>query len=185
VPRKPKAENDLLAKEIGERIKFAIDRQGLTVTDLHKRTAISRTVLLAYVRGNYAPGARELKLICECLEVTPTFVLFGTEDLKQTPFRIGDLALSSSMALGLSLTYFSMLLKQNEKEAVVTLIESILMARDPVGHAETQAIIRTALQDQVGQDFMGEVTKGIDESMQKHAEKMSQAVAERINAKAK
>jgi len=45
VPRKPKDENDQLAKAIGERLTSALERQGLSVTDLHKRTGISRTVL--------------------------------------------------------------------------------------------------------------------------------------------
>lgn len=53
---------------------------GLTISDLHDRTKISRAVLLGYEKGRTRPGARELKLLCSALRITPNKLLFGDEE---------------------------------------------------------------------------------------------------------
>lgn len=52
----------------------------MTVKQLHEQTGISRAVLFGYEAGRTRPGARELRLLCEALKVTPNRLLFGSEE---------------------------------------------------------------------------------------------------------
>lgn len=78
---------DRLAKEIGERIAAARNGLGLSQQALHVRTkqadseklGISRAVLSLYETGTNKPGAREIRILCNTLKVTPNWLLYGTE----------------------------------------------------------------------------------------------------------
>jgi transcriptional regulator with XRE-family HTH domain len=80
---------DLDAPEhgIGDRIRAAREARGLSQTALAGRTAmadatgkgVGRTVLFGYESGKFRPGAREIRLICQALSVTPTWLIMGDE----------------------------------------------------------------------------------------------------------
>lgn len=153
MPRKPKEENDQLAKAIGEQIRQAMERLNVSVTELHKRTGISRTVLLAYTRGTYAPGARELKLLCDNLDVTPSVLLYGPNPVATTPYRLGDLQVSEG---GLELMAFVVLLSTLtavERQSLLTLAESISAARDAQRHRDVLASLKVMFADKEFQRF--------------------------------
>ena len=86
---------DRLGTEIGERLARARASVNLTtIASLHKRTkevdaekkGISQPVLLGYEAGEYRPGARELRLLCLAMGVSPTWLLFGQENaVKEGP----------------------------------------------------------------------------------------------------
>ena len=135
VPRKPKDQNDELARAIGQQITHAMERLGITLTELHRRTGISRTVLLAYTRGTYAPGARELKLLCEHLAVTPNVLFFGTNEGPGAPFRLGDLTVKAGTQTAAVLMFWDKL-THTERKALLVLVDAIAAARDPAGHKE-------------------------------------------------
>jgi transcriptional regulator with XRE-family HTH domain len=180
VPRKPKDENDQLAKAIGERLTSALERQGLSVTDLHKRTGISRTVLLAYTRGNYAPGSRELKLICEQLDVTPTMLLFGSNEISASAYRFGDLRLSSDAARGLVFMTVVGSLTSSEQDAVMTLVESILIARSPEKHREMVITVQGMLESEFGHQLTTGLAEAVEKTLGPHAEEMNAEVQRRL-----
>lgn len=145
MPRKPKDENDQLAKAVGAEITKAMERLNITVSELHKRTGISRTVLLAYTRGNYAPGARELKLLCEHLDITPNVLLFGSNQVAASPYKLGDLALTHTGAQTIAFLVLLSQLSNSEKMALLTLAEGISAARNPQAHRAVMASIEQAL----------------------------------------
>lgn len=154
MPRKPKEENDQLAKTIGEQITQAMGRLSITVTELHKRTGISRTVLLAYTRGTYAPGAREIKLLCDNLDITPSVLLYGSNQVDTTPFRIGEIALSKT---GMEVVAFMVLLNHltaAERKSLLTLVEGISAARDANRHREQIRVIEFLLTNEHFQQTM-------------------------------
>lgn len=78
---------DEFGREIGERLSRA--RQGLSLSQqgIHTRTkladpekvGISRAVLSLYERGVNKPGAREIRLLCDVLKITPNWLLYGLE----------------------------------------------------------------------------------------------------------
>lgn len=74
---------------IGERIKEARQRpeNGLSVEALSRMCklsdpegqGVSRTTLLRYESGTILPGARELRILCHALNVSPNWLLTGFE----------------------------------------------------------------------------------------------------------
>lgn len=125
---------DALAKEIGERIAKARNGLGWSQQALQAHTRIvdpenkgvSRAVLSLYETGVNKPGARELRLLCDALKVTPNWLLYGTD----TPasaiqpslefMRDNDLKLSTRLA-------FAMLaIDPKEREAIATVVFSLL-----------------------------------------------------------
>ncbi|BBP05318.1 hypothetical protein TPL01_14930 [Sulfuriferula plumbiphila] len=80
---------------IGERIRMkrAEIEGGLSVEDLsrvckefdHEDKGISRLALSRYEAGKFMPGARELRILCHALGVSPNWLLFGSESAKWPP----------------------------------------------------------------------------------------------------
>lgn len=74
---------------IGERIRLkrAEIAGGLTVEDLSRvckefdpeGQGVSRAALFRYESGKILPGARELRILCEALAVSPNWLLLGTD----------------------------------------------------------------------------------------------------------
>jgi transcriptional regulator with XRE-family HTH domain len=65
--------------DIGLRIKAAREGLGFSQIDMHNKTGLSRTVLINYEAGRHKPSAREIKLICDALQISPNFLIYGTE----------------------------------------------------------------------------------------------------------
>jgi len=138
---------DRLGTEIGERIARARRGANLaTITSLHKRTievdpdkkGISQPVLLGYEAGEYRPGAREMKLLSLALNVSPTWLLFGQENVVDkdapagAPSRLTFAKLieltdeeKRGALLGMLVSYMT----REERDAWINVIELFLRAR--------------------------------------------------------
>ena len=81
-PTKRPGEPDPLAVQIGREIDRARTAKGISISQLHRTTGISRTVLQGYEAGRYKPGAREIRLLAEALECSPNKLLFGREEFR-------------------------------------------------------------------------------------------------------
>lgn len=73
---------DLIGSRIAAvRTKKGLNHDGLAkltkLMDLPAQTGISRTTIRGYEVGLYKPGSREIRLLCQALEVTPTWLIFG------------------------------------------------------------------------------------------------------------
>ena len=104
----------------------ARQRAGLSQNELHRLTGISRTVIAKYEVGENKPGARELKLLCDALKVTPNRVIYG----KETPFESSPLhdalVLDSDEQMIIRGVLFMSMLTREDRAAVLTLIYSLL-----------------------------------------------------------
>lgn len=58
----------------------ARNEQGLTQAQLSDLSGVSRSAIKAYETGRNMPGSRELKALCRILKVSPTVLLYGSED---------------------------------------------------------------------------------------------------------
>jgi len=147
-PKGPKLrKRDRFGAEIGQRIGRARRNVNLaTIVSLHKRTVevdpekkgISQPVLIGYEDGHYRPGARELKLLSLALRVSPTWLLFGQENLvdkNATPdvpsrltfaklFELTDEQKRSAM-----LALFFGYLTKEERDPWINIIELFLRTR--------------------------------------------------------
>lgn len=123
----------------------------MTVSDLHRETGISRTVLQGYEAGRFVPGALELKRLCQVLKVTPNRIIFGDEKpLEQKPLLasfIGDVSKASGTA---KLTVALQILSSEELSALLSLVESIVISR--VGGAKKMEEMFAAVEIMIGGD---------------------------------
>lgn len=127
----PKTNSDTSPDALAQELVRARTRAGLSVSELHRQSTISRTVIQGYESGKFKPGAREIKLLCQVLRISPNRLLFGSE----TPFAAGgELSkLVGDEASALQATKLALLfgmLSSIEKEAFLTLMQSILGSRD-------------------------------------------------------
>lgn len=123
-----------LDEGIGARIRQARERRGWTQNVLSTRSrlcdsehkGISRTVIVGYEAGTHKPGAREIKLLCEALQITPNWLLFGQE----SPFE----TLQPSMAIvrggnefvtAMRLAFTILLLRPHERDTISSLVLSL------------------------------------------------------------
>lgn len=164
----------------------ARNKMGLSVSELHRKTSISRTVIQGYESGKYKPGTRELKLLCEALRITPNRLIFGTE----TPFEdkgklaklVGD---EKSTYQTITLTILFQMLTAVEKEAFINLMQSILEGR--VGKAKIDETL-AAVDAMAG--AMEDKAEGIGAAVdtvfpEEELEKIGHAVEEKLKRKQK
>jgi transcriptional regulator with XRE-family HTH domain len=120
---------------IGRRIRDARDAKCLTQQQVSVRSkmvdadekGVSRTALIGYEAGTSRPGARELRILCETLHVTPNFLIYGSEH----PFQASHAALEGlrtkrrALHKALQVAFVVMALKDHEKDALMSLALSL------------------------------------------------------------
>lgn len=128
---------------------------GLTQSQLSSKCALSLSAIKAYESGRNLPGARELRELCNALQVSPNKLLFG----KELPFESRSLmdhltngeseneAVARVRAMALLC-----LLASDERDAVFTLVRSLAVARHGLDK------VKEAL---VGADFLAGMTREV------------------------
>lgn len=61
-----------------------LDRSGMTVTDVARRSGINKGTLYHYLRGDYEPKQKRIALIAKALGVNPTALCGMGEELDET-----------------------------------------------------------------------------------------------------
>lgn len=153
---------------VGAELRKARERSGKTISELHRETGISRTVLQAYEASRFAPGAAELKRVCKALNVSPNLVIFGEENpLDEKPLLsayVGDM--SNSMG-PTRLALVLHLLSATELTAILNLVESILISRTGGVQKLKQSLemLGLLLDSSVMADVVSEMSAGIHQKM--------------------
>lgn len=104
----------------------------LTQSQMAENSGLSLSAIKAYEAGRNMPGARELRELCQALQVSPNKLLFGTE----LPFEkrtlanllVDGVSEDEHVKRARSMTLLS-LLATDEQEAVITLAKSIAIGR--------------------------------------------------------
>lgn len=127
------------------RIRQARERKILSLSDIHKQTGISRTSLHDYESGKTKPGAREILLLTETLEVTPNWLLCGTEEpLKKKEGLQSILKWRNSPAMAMVSMLFMpavmAVLSEDELASLLTLIASMVEAKDKSVYRQVSAM---------------------------------------------
>lgn len=128
---------------------------GLTQSQLADRSGLSLSAIKAYEAGRNMPGARELRELCQALQVSPNKLLFG----KELPFEDVSMAnlliegnpedvqvATSRTALLLSL------LASDERTAVATLVRSLAIARQGIEKVD-EAVKAADMFSALGKEF--------------------------------
>lgn len=79
-------------REIGKRINEAMqwESNGLTSEALSRLTkeydpdgeGIAQSTISRYINADFLPGAREIRILCDALDVSPNWLILGVEDTK-------------------------------------------------------------------------------------------------------
>lgn len=116
-------------------LKRAREAMGLTHTELHRMTGISRSVLFGYEAGRTVPNTQQLRLLSQALQVNPNRLVFGDDEpFKQRTGLRAIAKLRNSPAGVLAATIiFPMIfasLDEDQLESLLVLISSVIEARD-------------------------------------------------------
>lgn len=113
-------------------------KAGLSHSDLHRITGISRSVLFGYENGRTKPGAREIRLLCDALKVSPNRLIYGSDDpqFKDEFSLFYDIDSDTDRAAAIKLATLMIMLSKEERLALLTLASSILEARHGKGILE-------------------------------------------------
>lgn len=118
---------------IGSRLRAAREAKGHSQTHLAEHTkqvdparkGIHRTVLVGYEAGHSRPGAREIRILCEALSVTPNWLIYGSDfagGTEQAAMEgVRKNGLFAAMRLALAIT----VLKPHERDALQSLALSM------------------------------------------------------------
>lgn len=69
---------------LGERLKRARERKGLSQTEVYRRTNINNKTLSRYEKNGSEPDSETLKILAELYDVSADFLLGLDEDKKET-----------------------------------------------------------------------------------------------------
>lgn len=130
----PIAAPDRFAKEIGERIAAARNGLGFSQQALHVRTkladpekiGISRAVLSLYETGTNKPGAREIRILCNTLKVSPNWLLYGSESPAPATRSTMDFLRGSDIDISARLAFAMLALDPEYRDSLAQLIFSML-----------------------------------------------------------
>lgn len=139
---------------------------GWSQAELHQRTGISRDTIKQYETGRHLPGARELRLLSAALGVSPNRLLFGADEFQGPVSLLQELmegAQGDEMRMAYRFVFLNGMLTQAERNAVLTLIESILTGRQG-GDKEIRQMV--GFIDEVS-DLMAKFAAPAKEAMEK------------------
>jgi transcriptional regulator with XRE-family HTH domain len=135
LPTEPPGERHYEVPEdgIGSRLRAAREAKGHSQTHLADytkevdpaRKGIHRTVLVGYEAGHSRPGAREIRILCEALSITPNWLIYGsnfaggTEQAAMEGVRKNGLFAAMRLALAIAV------LKPHERDALQSLALSM------------------------------------------------------------
>lgn len=118
--------------DIAAELALARTRAGLSHSELHRITGISRTVLIGYEAGRTRPGAKEIRSLCDALKVSPNRLIYGSDDwpVNKAAGPLPDWLDFDSDDYGtVNATVLIKMLSKEERLALLTLAHSILEAR--------------------------------------------------------
>lgn len=168
---------------IGDRIRSARERRGFSQTALAARTklvdpagkGVARTVVVGYESGAFRPGAREIRLLCQALSVTPNWLLLGdelaTNQASLEVVRRRDWVSAFRLAMAISV------LKTHERSAFQSLVLSL--AGRQLGDMKLSALLATA--GMVAQATEKELRDYLGDAVDGSLEDMVQACAEGLH----
>ena len=169
VKRDPANDQD----SISFQLQAARTNAGISVADLSKETGISKTVLHGYERGRTKPGAREIRLLCSALKVSPNQLLFGSEDFKADASEFTSFFRKVRARPELAGLYFTMMMPAMaallEEEEVINLfhiVSALIRARSPSTAELISAAAKASIEVLDSKTTVDGAWKGTQEDLQ-------------------
>ena len=171
---------DLVAFEL----KKAREASGMSFSDLHRITGLSRTTIHQYESELRKPGAREIRLLCDALRVTPNQLLYGTEQPFKEKSRLHALLDVSNEDLRTArLAMFLTMLNKNERDAWITLLGESIKSRTGGGEKLNMALDAIeAATDFIATDMADALNTALP---QQKIDELGQSIEAKVAAKVK
>lgn len=133
---------------IGIRLKSAREIKGLSQSDLHRSTGLSRMVISKYESGQNKPGSRELRLLCDALGVSPNYLIYGTEEILSKSDNLADLVFGlrgeGAVIATTLIPVVSSALGKDDVRNILNLTETLLKAKSPKEYALITRLLKAA-----------------------------------------
>ncbi|WP_206955330.1 helix-turn-helix domain-containing protein [Trinickia acidisoli] len=178
---------------VGKRIQQKRTEYGWSQSVLATRTkladvngeGISRTVISGYETGEYKPGAREIRVLCETLKVSPNWLLYDREapfealqpSMEMTTLRPNEHEAGVPMRMAFAIS----MLEPHERDALYSLVLS--MAGRKLGDRKLSSLLYSAslisdavlkkLKEDYADIFEG---RSLSDALEKVALEMSEAM---------
>ena len=116
---------------LGGRLQRARKKHELSITEVAKRTGISKSSLTRYESGERNPGTTELRLLCDELEVSPQSLIYGDEAREFGPLRetFLDREIKTDEQFGAIATALILSLPRPDRAALMQLLFSLAVER--------------------------------------------------------
>lgn len=164
-------------KQIAERIQKARKEIGLTQADLAKKAAIGRSSLVHYENAGAVPGGLELIKLSKALNVTPNYLLSGSETFLDSEKPEHMLATDDQNLMIARMSIFLLTLDKPVREKMSELLVS--MVKQKLSKDEFDVLMTIM-------DELGNVIKGNSADMEKfYGEMFSEADFPKSAKKAK
>jgi transcriptional regulator with XRE-family HTH domain len=156
---------------------------GLSHSELHRLTGISRTALIGYEAGRTNPGERELRKLCDVLRVTPNQLLYGTEQPFEPDEALKRLGLTPEALSFAHLMIMYNMLAADDRRAIITLMYSILEARHGRKKMAQAAEMMKELDGFLGiaMQKMGISQEGLERAIAPHAAELEAEAMKRFS----
>ncbi len=125
---------------------------GLSIADLSKQTGISKTVLHGYERARTKPGAREIRLLCAALQISPNRLLFGSDEFEANPSEFTSFYRKVRARPELAGLFYTMcmplmasLMDEEEVMSLLRIVAGLMRARNPGASAMLMSAAKEAL----------------------------------------
>ena len=132
MPRKNQDLREGAEALLGSRLKEIREKKRqMTSAELHRKTGISKSSLTRYEKGDRLPGASELRALCDALEVSPQYLLYGDEAREFGPLStsVYDLNIESDRQFMLIATVLLQSLSRPDRTAFLQLLLSSVITR--------------------------------------------------------
>ncbi len=149
--------------KIAERLKKARDEQGLTQTELAKMAEISRSAIVHYETAGTVPGGIELIKLSNALNVTPNYLLSGSETFLDSGKPEHVLATDDQQLLVARMSICFLTLDKPVREKMSELLISMVQQKLS---SEQFEVLMTAM------DELGSALKGSASEMEKIVDSM-------------
>lgn len=162
---------------IAAELAFARSKAGLSHSELNRITGISRTVLIGYEAGRTKPGAKEIRLLCDALKVTPNRLIYGSEELHlgENFGLLFDNINPDDRTASIKLAGLMLMLSKEERLALLTLARSILVERHGKQVLETFSAITLSIYD------VSDAMSGNEEWSIEELEEFKRTIEDRIS----
>lgn len=134
----PPPDDSKESKSIASALIKARNERGYSQAQLAELTGVSRSAIKGYETGKNMPGSRELKALCLVLGVSPTALLYGSEEAFAARLSGGaSTALDASLARW-QLFALAKILPVEEVAALLQLARAIAVSRHGVDAVSAQ-----------------------------------------------